>query len=78
MDKKSFSVCQTWRPIQTHLTVLYIMSSQQKKKTGGAGSGENELFSALMKAHRVNLLGCKWYVPGRGSSLSDLGQIEKQ
>lgn len=47
MHKKSFSVCQTWRPIQTYLTVLYIMSSQQN--TGGVGSGKDKLFSALMK-----------------------------
>lgn len=55
MHKKSFSVRQTWRPIQTYLTVLHIKSSQQKKKKknpAGAGSGKDKLFSVLMKVQR--------------------------
>lgn len=55
MHEKSFYVGQIWRPIQTHLTVLYIMSHQQKK-IGGAGSGKDKLFSALMKVHRAKFV----------------------
>ena len=55
------------------------MSAQQKKKKkkrGGAWSGKDELFSALMKVRRAKFALQNGYVPQRGSSLSDSGQTE--
>ena len=80
VNKKSFSVSLSDMETHSNLfnSALYYVRSvkKKKKKRGGAWSGKDELFSALMKVRRAKFALQNGYVPQRGSSLSDSGQTE--
>lgn len=76
MNKKSFSVSLSDMETHSNLFNCALHYVRSAKKGGGARSGKDELFSALMKVRRAKFALQNGKVPWRGSSLSDSGQTE--